>query len=148
MFRSPLETLWRRGDIALRDKAFWRLAYDAAARAGELLGLDLAGLDLDTKTAVVAGKGGIPRQVNWYTHTARLLARLAARPDSPERPGAGVNELTDVRAAGTAGPPRWPTSPSRVARPRCIVTAQSGIRRIGRAGGPGSGSTREPATGR
>jgi integrase len=71
-----LQALWRRGDIALRDKALWRLAYDSAARAGELLGLDLADLDLDAKTAVVAGKGGIPRQVNWYTHTAHLLARL------------------------------------------------------------------------
>jgi integrase len=55
-----LEALWRRGDIPLRDKALWRLAYDSTARAGELLGLDLADLDLDAKTATVAGKGGIP----------------------------------------------------------------------------------------
>jgi integrase len=73
-----LEALWRRDDIALRDKAFWRLAYDSAARAGELLGLDLADLDLDAKTAVVTGKGGIPRAINWYTHTAHLLARLTS----------------------------------------------------------------------
>jgi len=77
-----LQALWRRNDIALRDKAFWRLAYDSAARAGELLGLDLADLDLDAKTATVAGKGGIPRQVNWYTHTAHLLARLTTGRDS------------------------------------------------------------------
>jgi len=71
-----LQALWHRSDIALQDKTFRRLAYDSAARAGELLGLDLADLDLDAKTAVLAGKGGIPRQVNWYTHTAHLLARL------------------------------------------------------------------------
>ena len=77
-----LEALWRRGDIPLRDKAFWRLAYDSAARAGELLGLDLADLDLDAKTATVTGKGGIPRAINWYTHTAHLLARLCSGRDS------------------------------------------------------------------
>jgi site-specific recombinase XerC len=60
-----LQALWRRSDIALQDKTFWRLAYDSTARAGELLGLDLAGLDLNAKTATVAGKGGIPRQINW-----------------------------------------------------------------------------------
>lgn len=73
-----LEALWRRGDVALREKALWRLAYDTAARADELLGLDVTDLDLDTKAATVIGKGGIPRQVNWYTHTAHLLARLTS----------------------------------------------------------------------
>lgn len=77
-----LEALWRRGDIPLRDKAFWRLAYDSAARAGELLSLDLADLDLDAKTATVTGKGGVPRAINWYTHTAHLLARLSSGRDS------------------------------------------------------------------
>ena len=111
-----LETLWRRGDIALRDKAFWRLAYDSAARAGELLGLDLADLDLDAKTAVVAGKGGIPRQVNWYTHTAHLLARLTSgRTHGPlflagRLPRAPVATATGTpapagRACHTGGPP-------------------------------------------
>ena len=102
-----LETLWRRGDIALRNKVFWRLAYDSAARAGELLGLDLADLDLDAKTAVVAGKGGIPRQVNWYTHTAHLLARLTSgRTDGPlflaSRPRAPVATADRDPATGRA----------------------------------------------
>lgn len=35
-------------------------------------------LDLDAKAATVIGKGGIARQVNWYTHTAHLLARLTS----------------------------------------------------------------------
>jgi integrase len=111
-----LETLWRRGDIALRDKAFWRLAYDSAARAGELLGLDLADLDLDAKTAVVAGKGGIPRQVNWYTHTTHLLARLTSgRTDGPLSSPAAAPALRwrpptrtpppAGRACHTGGPP-------------------------------------------
>jgi integrase len=62
--------------VPVRDKAFWRLAYDSAAQANEILSLDLSDLDLLAKTAVIIGKGGAPRQINWYTHTAHLLARL------------------------------------------------------------------------
>ena len=71
-----LEALWRRVDLPVREKALWRLLYDTAARAEEILGLDVDDLDLGDKTATVTGKGGIPRQVNWYTHTARLLPRI------------------------------------------------------------------------
>ena len=60
----------------MRDKTLWRLLYDSAARAYEILGLDVDDLDLPDKTATVTGKGGITRQVNWYTHTAHLLPRL------------------------------------------------------------------------
>ena len=71
-----LEALWRRADLPVREKALWRLLYDTAARAGEILGLDVGDLDLPDKTATITGKGGIPRQVNWYTHTAHLLPRI------------------------------------------------------------------------
>jgi integrase len=70
-----LESLWHRADLAVRYKTLWRLLYDTAARADEILGLDIGDLDLRDKTATVTGKGGITRQVNWYTHTARLLPR-------------------------------------------------------------------------
>lgn len=78
---AKLDALWR-SDVPLREKTFWRLLYDTGARAEEILGLDIEDLDLAAKTAVVTGKGGIPRQVNWYTHTAHLLSRLVARRDS------------------------------------------------------------------
>jgi integrase len=71
-----LEWLWHRADLAVRYKTLWRLLYDTAARADEILGLDIGDLDLRDKTATVTGKGGITRQVNWYTHTARLLPRI------------------------------------------------------------------------
>jgi integrase/recombinase XerC/integrase/recombinase XerD len=73
--RGELDALWRRGDIPLREKTLWRLLYDTAARADEILGLDVDDLDLDAKSAIVVGKGGTERAVNWYTHTAHLLAR-------------------------------------------------------------------------
>ena len=76
---TALEALWHRDDLALREKTLWRLAYDSAARANEILSLDIPDLDPQTKTAMITGKGGTRRQINWYTHTAHLLARLCDR---------------------------------------------------------------------
>jgi integrase len=76
---TQLEALWHRDDLPLREKTLWRLAYDSAARANEILSLDIPDLDLPAKTATITGKAGIPRQINWYTHTAHLLARFCAR---------------------------------------------------------------------
>ena len=41
------------------------MAYDTAARASELLGLDIADLDRPNKQAVVIGKGGNGEPVFW-----------------------------------------------------------------------------------
>ena len=71
-----LEALWHRAYLPVREKTLWRLLYDTAARAEEILGLDVDDLDLQDKTATITGKGGITRQVNWYTHTAHLLPRV------------------------------------------------------------------------
>jgi integrase len=38
---APLERLWRRDDVAVREKALWRLLYETAARAGEVLSLNV-----------------------------------------------------------------------------------------------------------
>jgi len=59
-------------------------------------------------TCTLAGKGGIPRQVNWYTHTAHLLARLTSgRTDGPlflasRRPRAPVATADQDPATGRA----------------------------------------------
>jgi integrase len=34
-----VERLWRRDDVAMREKALWRLLYETAARASEALNL-------------------------------------------------------------------------------------------------------------
>jgi integrase len=62
--------------VALREKTLWTLAYDSAARAGELLGLDVGDLDLANRRAVVTSKGGARECVTWSTNAARLLPRL------------------------------------------------------------------------
>ena len=51
-----------------------------------------------------------------------------------------------ARVAGGAGPSAWTTSPSRPARPTFSGSARRGTGRIGRAGGPGCGSTPAPVT--
>jgi integrase/recombinase XerC/integrase/recombinase XerD len=62
--------------VALREKTLWTLAYESAARASELLGLDVGELDLANRRAVVASKGGAREWVTWSASTARLLPRL------------------------------------------------------------------------
>jgi integrase len=76
--REQIAALWRRDDVALRERAFWRLLYEAAARANEILALDIEDLDLPNKRARVRSKGGAVEWVFWQTGAALLLPRLLA----------------------------------------------------------------------
>ena len=49
------ETLARRG---LREKTLWRMLYETAARAAEILKIDVQDLDLDNRQAPIRSKGG------------------------------------------------------------------------------------------
>jgi integrase len=60
----------------LRDKTLWHLLYESAARAGEVLALDVGDLDLANRRARVTGKGGQVEWITWSTGTATLLPRL------------------------------------------------------------------------
>ena len=62
-------------DHPLREKTLWWLLYETAARAGEVLALNVADLDLAARRAVVVGKGGRAEVIGWETKTARLLPR-------------------------------------------------------------------------
>ena len=79
-----LEELWSRRDIDLREKTLWRMLYETAARAGEILALNVEDMDLPRKRAVIIGKGGHKEYVFWASGTARLLSRyLAGRRRGP-----------------------------------------------------------------
>jgi integrase/recombinase XerD len=80
--RERIAALWRRDDMALRERVFWRLLYETAARANEILSLDIQDLDLPNKRARVRSKGGATEWVFWQTGAAVMLPRLlaAARP--------------------------------------------------------------------
>lgn len=73
---GELERLWRRRDVALRDMALWRLLYESAGRASEVLSVDLADLDIDNKRARVHSKGGATEWVFFGASAARLLNRM------------------------------------------------------------------------
>ena len=75
---AELQALWRDTRHHLRDRAFWALAYSTAARAEELLTLDVEHLDLANKDAQIIGKGGSAERVFWDSEAARLLSRLVA----------------------------------------------------------------------
>ena len=88
-----LERLWARPDVPLRERALWRLLYDSAARAEEVLGLDVPDLDLANRQARARVKGGHVRPLHFQTAAARLLAKLVAGRE------AGPVFLTERRAA-------------------------------------------------
>jgi len=78
--RERIAALWRRDDAALRERVFWRLLYETAARASEILSLDISDLDLPNKRARVRSKGGAAEWVFWQTGAALMLPRLLAGP--------------------------------------------------------------------
>ena len=87
---AQLDRLWRRDDVAVREKALWRLLYETAARAQEVLSLNVEDLDLENKRARVRSKG---RRYRMAAPAVRLGAAAAppdrrppARPAVPRRP--------------------------------------------------------------
>jgi integrase len=75
--RDQVDVLFRL-EVSLREKTLWRLLYETAARASEILNLDVADLDLASKRGRVTGKGGDVEGVFWQTAAALLLPRLLA----------------------------------------------------------------------
>lgn len=73
---SSLERLFRRNDVAVREKCLWRLLYETAARAEEVLSSDVVDLDLENKRLRVRRKGGDADWLHFQSGSARLLPRL------------------------------------------------------------------------
>src|SRR5258708_11374702 len=61
------------------------MLYETAARASEILALNVEVLDLEQRRAPVRSKGGDTEFVYWDTGTAHLLPRLLRLPDSTSR---------------------------------------------------------------
>jgi integrase len=83
--RARIERLLSRRDIPLREKTLWRMLYETAARASEILALNVEDLHLEQRRAAVRSKGGDTEFVYWDTGTARLLPRLLRLPDGTTR---------------------------------------------------------------
>ncbi len=74
--RTTLERALSRSDVPLREKTLWRMLFETAARANEVLALDIDDLDLDGRRAPVRSKGGDTEWIYWGSGTAHLLPRL------------------------------------------------------------------------
>lgn len=74
--RSDIEALLTRQHLPLRERTLWRMLYETAARAEEVLALDVEELDLRNRRVRVRRKGGAADVLVWRTATARLLPRL------------------------------------------------------------------------
>ena len=74
--RTRLEKLLADDKRGLRERVLWRMLYETAARAEEILTLDVEDLDPEFRRARVKSKGGAVEYVHWATGTARLLPRL------------------------------------------------------------------------
>ncbi|MCA1680029.1 MAG: site-specific integrase [Actinobacteria bacterium] len=75
---ASLERFWERRDIDLRERTLWRLLYETAARADEILRLNVEDLDIPAKRARTRSKDG---DIDWLffgSGSARLLPRLIA----------------------------------------------------------------------
>lgn len=73
---SRLERLWSDQAIPLRERTLWRMLYETAARAEEVLQLDVQDLNLPERQALTRRKGGHTDMLAWGSGTARLLPRL------------------------------------------------------------------------
>ena len=73
---DELQALWsgRRHDT--RDQVLWRLLYDSAARAREVLDLNIEDIDFAKKRGTIVGKGGDAEMIQWSTDTARVLPAI------------------------------------------------------------------------
>uniref|UniRef100_UPI003F49697F tyrosine-type recombinase/integrase n=1 Tax=Amycolatopsis sp. CA-290885 TaxID=3239925 RepID=UPI003F49697F len=90
--RHLVEQLLTKPDLPLRERTLYRQLYETAARAEEVLGLDVPDLDRPNRRARVRRKGGAQDIISWQTGTARLLPRLL------EDRTAGPVYLTERRA--------------------------------------------------
>jgi integrase len=73
--RPAIDRALSRRDVPLREKTLWRMLYETAARASEVLALNIEDLDLDARRAPIRSKGGDTGWICWGSGTAHLLPR-------------------------------------------------------------------------
>ena len=87
----------------LRERLLWRMLYETASRAGEVLALNVTDCDFDNRRATVTVKGGGTDWIVWGRGTALLLPRyLHGRQAGPlflsdRRPGPARRSATSNR---------------------------------------------------
>ena len=119
--RPAIDRALSRSDVPLREKTLWRMLYETAARASEVLALNIEDLDLDARRTPIMSKGGDTEWICWGSGTAHLLPRLIRgrqagpvflserRPGPARRPAA-----QDLCPATGTGPARLRPRPDPV----------------------------------
>ncbi|MGI5120884.1 hypothetical protein ACQEU5_15290 [Marinactinospora thermotolerans] len=74
--RVAIESLVAREDLPLRERVLWRMLYESAARACDVLALNVEDLDLADRRARARTAEGVRRVVAWGPATASLLPDL------------------------------------------------------------------------
>lgn len=100
---AQLERFLSRDGLPVRDRCLYRMLYETAARASEILSLDVEEVDLQRKRARVRSKGGDLEAVYFQSGAARLLPRIIGGRR------AGPLFLTDL--AARTGTPTLDTCP-------------------------------------
>lgn len=106
MPREELDRLFARRDVNLRDRCLWLLLYETAARANEVLNLNVEDVDLDAKRAIATRKGGDRDVLHFMTRSARLLPKIINGRTS------GPLFLSETASAGTRAPAALDRDPS------------------------------------
>jgi site-specific recombinase XerD len=122
-----LERLWRREDVAVREKALWRLLYETAARASEALAINVEDLELDNKRVRVRSKGGDIDWLHFQTGSARLLPRLIG---GRTRGPLFLADRRPVPARAPATVDRCPDGPGSAELPACRGAVSGGLGRV------------------
>ena len=106
-----------RRDVPLREKTLWRMLYETAARASEVLALNIEDPGLDARRAPIRSKGGDTERICWGSGTAHLLPRLTrGRQAGPvflseRRPGTARRPRPGTCALSPDGPGSAMTAP-------------------------------------
>ena len=76
-----LNELWRRHSVALRENTLWRMLYETAARASEVLPLDVEDLHRHQPRARIVSKGRNTDLVYWASANSAAARSLPRRPE-------------------------------------------------------------------
>jgi len=74
--RTEIERLIANPRHPVRDRGLWSMLYATAARAEEILTMDVERLDRRNRIGEVTRKGGLTDRVTWDVRTARLISAL------------------------------------------------------------------------
>ena len=74
--RPAIDRALSRRDVPLREKTLWRMLYETAARASEMLALNIEDPGLDARRAPIRSKGSDTEWICRGSGTAHLLPRL------------------------------------------------------------------------